>query len=130
MADFIGGAAAGLPAGAATATPGSTGHYLRQMSPSGAETLGIHPKRLKTNRGNAYLPPVGLAELATNQNLIFPNWDCKNTSSGGPQPADTANPNNSPTSNGPACFIDPNLMFQRTTQAHFAFPQGESYRGR
>ena len=130
VADFIGGAAAGLPAGAATATPGSTGHYLRQMSPSGAETLGIHPKRLKTNRGNAYLPPVGLAELAANQNLIFPNWDCKNTSSGGPQPADTANPNNSPTSNGPACFIDPNLQFQGTTQAHFAFPQGESYRGR
>jgi virulence factor Mce-like protein len=129
VADFVGGAASGLAAKIPSAS-GGTGHYLRQMSPSGAETLGIHPKRLATNRGNTYLGPVDLSSVETNQNLIFPNWDCNNTAGKGPQGPDTTNPAGSPTNTGPACFVQTPLQFQGRQQGKFAHIDPESYSGK
>ena len=40
--------------------PQATGHYLRQFGPSGAETVAVHPDRLSSNRGNAYINPLSL----------------------------------------------------------------------
>jgi phospholipid/cholesterol/gamma-HCH transport system substrate-binding protein len=54
-------------------------HALRSISPFNAETLSVHPERLATNRGNAYLSPTGLAGPAVASNSIFENFDCKNT---------------------------------------------------
>ena len=127
VADFVGAVPAATAAKTASAT-GGTGHYLRQESPFGAESVGIHKTRLATNRGNTYNNPLYLAELSTNQNLIFPNWDCANTASHGPQPADTsmAGPNNT----GPACFVEPPLSFQGRPQGKFPHVDAENYLGR
>jgi hypothetical protein len=97
------------------------------MSPSGAETVGIHAHRLPTNRGNTYNNPLYLAEPSTNQNLIFPNWDCNNTASHGPQPPDFSG---APNGTGPACFVEPGLMFQGAQQGKFPHVNPESYLGK
>jgi phospholipid/cholesterol/gamma-HCH transport system substrate-binding protein len=128
VADFVGGAASGLAATIPSAS-GGTGHYLRQMSPSGAETLGIHPKRLATNRGNTYLGPVDLSTRETNDHLIFPNWDCNNTESKGPQEPDT-DKGSGPGGKGPACFVATPLQFQGRQQGKFAHIDPESYSGK
>ena len=52
-------------------------HVLRQITHLSTETLSIWPRRLATNRGNAYLAPGALSRIATDG--IFPNFDCKNT---------------------------------------------------
>jgi virulence factor Mce-like protein len=128
VADFVSGAASAT--GATVSSPtGGTGHYLRQMSPFGAETLGVHRTRLATNRGNTYLSPLWFAEPGTADNLIFPNWDCNNTKSKGPQPADTKNPPG-PTNTGPACFVQPNGNFQGRPQGRFPHVDAESYYGK
>jgi hypothetical protein len=128
VADFIGAVPSAVGATTATATPGAVGHYLRQISPNGAETVGIHKTRLTTNRGNTYNNPLYLAELSTNQGLIFPNWDCNNTVSHGPQGPDTSNPG--PTNTGPACFVEAPLQFQNRAQGKFPHVDRESYLGR
>jgi virulence factor Mce-like protein len=127
VSDFISNGANALAATGVTTTPGSTGHYLRQISPNGSETLGLHPTRGPgevTNRGNTYLSPLALAEPATSQNLIFPNWDCNNTATHSPQATDTSS---GPSATGPACFVDPPLYFQGHTQGRFAYPLSETY---
>jgi phospholipid/cholesterol/gamma-HCH transport system substrate-binding protein len=53
-------------------------HYLRQLGYVSAETLGIHPARLATNRGNGYLAPGALTSFQSASTGIFPNFDCKN----------------------------------------------------
>jgi ABC-type transporter Mla subunit MlaD len=128
VADFIGAVPSAVGAATATATPGAVGHYLRQISPNGAETVGIHKTRLTTNRGNTYNNPLYLSELSTNQGLIFPNWDCNNTVSHGPQGPDTSNPG--PTNTGPACFVEAPLQFQNRAQGKFPHVDRESYLGR
>ncbi|MDX6583726.1 MAG: phospholipid/cholesterol/gamma-HCH transport system substrate-binding protein [Solirubrobacterales bacterium] len=55
---------------------------LRQLGYTGAETLGIFPSRLATNRGNGYLEPGVLNGYTSAKNGIFPNFDCKNTDYG------------------------------------------------
>jgi phospholipid/cholesterol/gamma-HCH transport system substrate-binding protein len=60
-------------------TPGTLGHYLRQFGPSGAETLAIHPTRLRSNRGNAFPNPLGVIQgPAAPKFKVLPAWDCKN----------------------------------------------------
>ena len=54
-------------------------HVLRQLSYLSTESLTIQRQRLSTNRGNGYMPPLALNSLASAQNGIFPNFDCKNT---------------------------------------------------
>ncbi len=85
--DFITNGAAGIAAKTTSVGGGGTGHYLRQYSPIGAETLGIYPNRDANNRGNTYPPPLWLANPQNLQKGNFPSWDCKNTSTGGPVPA-------------------------------------------
>jgi phospholipid/cholesterol/gamma-HCH transport system substrate-binding protein len=126
VADFIGAVPSATAARTASAT-GGVGHYLRQISPSGAEALGIHKTRLTTNRGNTYNNPLYLSELSTNQNLIFPNWDCNNTASKGPQGPDTSG---APNATGPACFVEAPPQFQGVAQGKFPHVNQESYLGR
>ena len=128
VSDFIGLAAGGLAAHVPTATPGATGHYLRQMSPSGSETLGVHRMRDETNRGNTYLSPLALSSRETSVNDMFPNWDCHNATGHGPHPKKTASSGpNDPTS--PACIVDRPVFFQGHTQGALAHIDGETYAG-
>jgi phospholipid/cholesterol/gamma-HCH transport system substrate-binding protein len=60
-------------------TEGGTGHYLRQFGPQGPETAAIHPTRLASNRGNAYLNPLGvISSPAGAEYGILPSFDCNN----------------------------------------------------
>src|SRR5215210_8371860 len=77
VSDFITNGAAALAD--TTASPGGgIGHYLRQLGPTGPESLAIYRERPKTNRGNTYLPPEGLFGDHEGK-FIFPNFDCKPT---------------------------------------------------
>jgi virulence factor Mce-like protein len=105
IGDFLGNAANATAAHVASV--GGTGHYLRQMGPTGAETLGIHTTRLGTNRGNDYLGPTALADPDTFKKLIFPNWDCK--PSGGEVAPVTSS---LPVGAAPACFVATPVPFQ------------------
>ena len=124
ISDFLGNAAGGLAAKVPTATPGGVGHYLRQISPGGSETLGVHRTRLETNRGNTYLPPLALSSQQTAANDMFPNWDCKNT--GGEHPK---HPSEIPGQASPACTVAKPIFFQGKTQGAFAHVEGETYAG-
>jgi hypothetical protein len=49
-----------------------------------AETLSIHPTRLPTNRGNAYLLPNAIGNIGSIlQTELFPSHDCNNTGATG-----------------------------------------------
>jgi phospholipid/cholesterol/gamma-HCH transport system substrate-binding protein len=63
--------------------PRATGHYLRQFGPQGAETLAAHPRRLSSNRGNAYHNPLGVVGRAIAESGVLGAWDCKNTGTAG-----------------------------------------------
>jgi phospholipid/cholesterol/gamma-HCH transport system substrate-binding protein len=101
FANLGGATAAKTPSG----DPRATGHYLRQFGPTGVETLAIHPRRLNTNRGNAYINPLGLAGRVWAQNGITANYDCK--PSGGPKGPDSS----------PPCWVQPPYTFKGRTQA-------------
>ena len=72
----LGGATAahGLP----SSDPQATGHYLRQYGPAGAETVAVHPKRLGSNRGNAYINPLELVNPKLYETGVLPAFDCTN----------------------------------------------------
>jgi phospholipid/cholesterol/gamma-HCH transport system substrate-binding protein len=80
VTDFLVGPSAAL-AGTAIGSPSDPAprHMLRQLGYLGIETFSVHPNRVPTNRGNAYLAPGVLNGFASAQNGIFPNFDCKNT---------------------------------------------------
>jgi hypothetical protein len=67
-------------AGSLPEIPGqpSPRHFLRQLGPLNAETLGLHQTRLATNRGNGYNLPEGLTGFQSASTGMFPNFDCKN----------------------------------------------------
>ena len=113
VSDFIGNAASGLAAKTETNTPGSQGHYLRQLSPNGLETLGIHRTRLRSNRGNTYLEPLALSGSNIAAKEIFPNWDCQNTGVGEKPPTVSPFPGQS----SPACFVQAPVAFQGALEA-------------
>jgi phospholipid/cholesterol/gamma-HCH transport system substrate-binding protein len=52
-------------------------HALRVLFHFSPESLAIHPTRLNTNRGNAYMRPNGYTEGL--EELYIPSFDCKNT---------------------------------------------------
>jgi virulence factor Mce-like protein len=97
VADFISQGAAGLEAKTVSPT-GGIGHYLRQFGPVGPESLGLATSRDSNNRGNAYLPPLGLTGPPSGDFQIFPQWDCK-PSGGQTKPVQTG-----PTAH-PGCFV-------------------------
>jgi virulence factor Mce-like protein len=98
-----------------TASPGGgVGHYLRQFGPVGPESAAIYRERLKTNRGNAYIPPVAL--FGETKGQITPSFDCNNT--GGDHP---------PTSDEPGCDTAKSFEFQNRLQPRFPQVQADDY---
>jgi hypothetical protein len=77
VSDFISFGAAALAD--TTASPGGgVGHYLRQFGPTGAESAAIYRERLRTNRGQAYVPPRNLFGPEAMTYLMSASSDCKN----------------------------------------------------
>ena len=68
--------------------PLGRGHYLAQIGPIGAESIGVYRDRLPTNRGNAYVGPAQLDSRVKNIKSIIPSFDCNNA--GGDQDPDTS----------------------------------------
>src|SRR3954471_8132740 len=66
-------------------------HYLRTLNPVNPENLAQYPRRLGSNRNNAYELPGGLLKLADNKRESYETRHCGN---GSPQiaPPDPANP--------------------------------------
>ncbi len=105
--DFISNGATGISAKTTSFGGDGTGHYLRQFSPVGPETLSFSPQRDTNNRGNTYPPPLWLASAQNFTNGNFPAWDCKNTGAGGDGSVSAIN---SPTGGGQmACWVAPIL---------------------
>jgi virulence factor Mce-like protein len=97
--------------------PQATGHYLRQFSPQGAETLAVHPNRLASNRGNTYINPLSIVGPEQGRRGILAAFDCRNVSGDADKPS---------ASDSPACFNQAPFQFQGRLQK---FPQvrAESY---
>jgi phospholipid/cholesterol/gamma-HCH transport system substrate-binding protein len=105
ISDFLSQGATALAATTTTFGGGNQpGHYLRQFSPIGPETLSLAPARDQGNRGDTYPPPLWIADPANLQRSTLGSWDCKNTPTGGPVAA-----NNSPLLGYPACWLEPTL---------------------
>ena len=93
--------------------PLATGHYLRQIGPTGQESFGGAQRRIASNRGNTYLSPLALQKgLTRGQPTTTRAWDCDNIGDG---------------SSGPPCIIDPPYTFQGLT-SKFPHIRAESYR--
>ena len=124
ITDFLMGPPTGMSAITSTPTEGAIGNYLRQIGPTGPESLGIHRDRLSNNRGNTYPSPLALAgREGGGKRLIFPNWDCKNTGVG-EKDSTPGTPSGSP-----GCFVEPPFEFQgRRTK--FPHVEAQDYGGR
>jgi len=105
-----------------TASPsGGVGHYLRQFGPTGVESAAFFRERISTNRGNSYIPPMGLFRPESGRYMITPQWDCK--PSGGEKEA---------TDREPGCYVPPRFELGGRLQGQFPHvePQGYSSRKR
>jgi phospholipid/cholesterol/gamma-HCH transport system substrate-binding protein len=83
ISDFISVGATGIAAKTTSIGGGGIGHYLRQFSPVGAETIALYPDRDADNRGDTYPAPLWLADAENLQKGDYPSWDCSNTGAGG-----------------------------------------------
>ncbi len=106
ISDFISVGASGIAAKTVSIGGGGTGHYLRQFSPIGPETVSIYPARDPNNRGNTYPSPLWLANPENLQKGNFPSWDCGNTGGKGGGPVSAIN---LPLVGRPACWVAPPL---------------------
>jgi phospholipid/cholesterol/gamma-HCH transport system substrate-binding protein len=124
VSDFIADPAAALAD--TTTARGGTGHYLRQIGPRGLESIAIHGRRLASNRGNSYLPPMGLAPIPPSSDFfMFPNYDCK--PSGGERMPEDAAPPTKPQGT-PGCHTrGQNHQFQGKLQGRFPHVEGADY---
>jgi phospholipid/cholesterol/gamma-HCH transport system substrate-binding protein len=104
--DFIANGGAGIAATTTTFAGNGIGHYLRQFSPVGPETLSFFANRDSGNRGNTYPPSLWLADPKVLQKGALPAWDCKNTGAGGDG---SVPPLNIPVVGHPACWVAPPL---------------------
>jgi ABC-type transporter Mla subunit MlaD len=104
--DFISNGATTLAAVTEGHAPGTVGHYLRQIGPTGPESAGVWAVRPPSDRGNSYLPPVFGQLPIQVQRGIFPNFDCKNTGAPGDGSVSAVDSNN-PVTAQPACFVAP-----------------------
>jgi phospholipid/cholesterol/gamma-HCH transport system substrate-binding protein len=77
VTDFLASPGAAL-GGSLSKVPGQPAarHALRQLTYLSPESLSILPRRLPTNRGNAYLQPGALNAANSAKAGIFPNFDC------------------------------------------------------
>ncbi len=109
ISDFISQGGTAIAATTTSFSGGSVGHYLRQFSPAGPETLSFAPNRDPNNRGNTYPPPLWLADPRVSTNGNFPAWDCKNTG----KPGDGSQPASGPPAPAPgateSCWVAPPL---------------------
>jgi phospholipid/cholesterol/gamma-HCH transport system substrate-binding protein len=78
ISDILGNLGVSTAARTESADPQATGHYLRQYGPAGVETLAVQPNRLSTNRGNAYINPLGLIDPAYGRQHVIASFDCNN----------------------------------------------------
>lgn len=87
ISDFITAGGTGLFARTASFSGYGTGHYLRQVAPSGPETLSLTSAggRDPNNRGNNYPEPLWLpaGEPRDFSYGNLPAWDCRNTGASG-----------------------------------------------
>ena len=135
--DFISNGAAGLAAKTTSFAGGGTGHYLRQFQPIGPETLSLAANRDSADRGNAYPPPLWLADKNAFSaggkypgSFAYPSWDCSNTGAGGDGSTPTGTGAASLTQTGkPACWVAPSQAtallgqsgkFPHVTAAHYS----------
>jgi phospholipid/cholesterol/gamma-HCH transport system substrate-binding protein len=112
LSDFISAGAAGLAAKTVVFGGGSTGHYLRQFSPVGTETLSLSTTRDRFNRGDTYPGPLWLGDPNILRQNIPGAFDCKNTGA----PGDGSVASTGPAALGgiapvgrPACWVQPIL---------------------
>jgi phospholipid/cholesterol/gamma-HCH transport system substrate-binding protein len=126
VSDFLGNGATGTKDVVPGVGPNETGHYLRQLGPTGAESLGVHARRLPSNRGNSYFPPI-IPGPDSVRDKIFPNWDClpANNFAAGSQGTRVERSAGPPAR--PACFIRENFPWQRK-QGRFIQVDPNSYR--
>jgi phospholipid/cholesterol/gamma-HCH transport system substrate-binding protein len=116
VSDFITNGATALAD--TTASPGGgIGHYLRQLGPTGAESLAIYKERPTTDRGNTYLPPQALFGDHKGT-FIFPNFDCK------PSGGETA-----PSEGNPGCRVQKRIRFGGRLQGSFPHVDAAHYGG-
>jgi ABC-type transporter Mla subunit MlaD len=113
VTDFLTFGAAAL-ADTTTSTSGGTGHYLRQFGPTGAEGAAIYRQRIKSNRGNSYVPPGQL--FGPNPALLTPSFDCRNA--GGEKP---------PTKDEAGCKVADDFRFQGRLQPRYPRADAEDY---
>ncbi len=107
ISDFLSNGAAPLAAKTIAFGGASTGHYLRQFSPIGPETLSLAGTRDPNNRGNTYPPPLWLTNPKNLQTNTYGAFDCANTGAGGDG---TVAAKGGPAPLGsPACWVAPTL---------------------
>ena len=93
-------------------TNGTIGHYLRQFGPSGTETAAIFPQRIASNRGNAYLNPLGVLSTPEGAKFkILPSFDCNNA--GGEKEPTTG------TGGTPGCRVQKPFVFKGETTTRY-----------
>jgi phospholipid/cholesterol/gamma-HCH transport system substrate-binding protein len=126
VADFLGNGAGGTKDVVDAFGPNETGHYLRQVGPTGAESLGVHQRRLSSNRGNAYLPPI-IGGPDTVDKKIFPNWDCLPANNFAPGSAGTEVQRDPGPPARPHCFVRQNFGWQGN-EGRFIQVRPNSYR--
>ena len=96
---------------------GGNGHYLRQIGPSGPETIGVHAERLESNRGNSYFLPGDLfATPRAAEFLIEPSWDCRN-----------AGGETKPSEDVKGCWVPARQTFQGKLQGRFPHVEAADY---
>jgi len=106
---------------AKVAQPGenAVGHYLRQFGVTGVETASIHPKRVATNRGNAYLNPLGVLSTPEGAEYkILPSFDCNNP---GEKKPDTHTPAS------PGCRLQKGFPFKGRTTGRYPHVDPSDY---
>ena len=109
VSDFISNGGAAMAATTTSFTGGSPGHYLRQESPTGPETLSYAANRDANNRGDTYPAPLWLDNVANLTNNDYPAFDCKNSGAGGDgTTAGTGGSSTSPGAEQP-CWVAPLL---------------------
>jgi hypothetical protein len=113
VTDFLTFGAAAL-ADTTASTSGGVGHYLRQFGPTGAEGAAIYRERIKSNRGNSYVPPSEL--YGPTNSLVTPSYDCRNA--GGEK---------APSKDEVGCSVAKDFQFQNRLQPRYPRADAEDY---
>ena len=110
-------AAKGFP----TMDPTSTGHVVRQFSPTGAEVQSLGLTRTPGNRGNAYLRPLAFTDARIGSTGVLPSFDCANA--GGDRPfRDTPEGPPACRTQGPIPFQGRSLAFPHVEREDYFAP--------